>query len=150
MKSKILSIEDANRMLPLLEKIVSDLMGAWSDIIQRRTELELIDKGQSKLTVDAANERKQDLKIELNALIDRINGYIREVEELGCFIEEFKRGVVNFPSLYMGRKVFLCWKPTDESVQYWHELDESFNERSAIRKVSDFLVTTPNVPQLPQ
>ena len=71
-------------------------------------------------------------------LIDRINGYIREIEDLGCFVQEFKRGVINFPTLYVGRKVFLCWRPGDEEVRYWHELDESFTERTPIRDFRDF------------
>ena len=50
-------------------------------------------------------------------------------------------GVVNFPSLYHGRKVFLCWRPGDDGVKFWHELDESYNERSLIRDTEDFLVS---------
>ena len=68
----------------------------------------------------------------------KINSFIREVEELGCFVEEFKRGVVNFPSLYIGRKVFLCWNPGDPHVMYWHELDESYNERSLDQCLVEF------------
>ena len=80
----------------------------------------------------------QCLRRQLNLLIDRINGYIREIEDLGCFVQEFKRGVINFPTLYVGRKVFLCWRPGDEEVRYWHELDESFTERTPIRDFRDF------------
>ncbi|MGE3163778.1 MAG: DUF2203 domain-containing protein [Planctomycetota bacterium] len=149
MKSKILSLEEANRMLPLLERIVRDLMKTWNGIIQKRTELELLEKSPESLRDPQRDEQVQELKGDLNRLIDRINGYIREVEELGCFVEEFKRGIINFPSLYVGRKVFLCWKPGDEGVQHWHELDESYNERSKIRDPKDFLATRPNVPHAP-
>lgn len=149
MKSRILSLEEANRMLPLLDKIVRDLMGTWSQIIQKRTELELLEKSPESLRDAQRDEQIQELKAELNRHIDKINGYIREVEDLGCFVEEFKRGIVNFPSLYVGRKVFLCWKPGDECVKHWHELDESYNERSKIRDPKDFLATRPNVPQSP-
>ncbi|MFQ5655842.1 MAG: DUF2203 domain-containing protein, partial [Planctomycetota bacterium] len=133
-------------LLPLLEKIVSDVMENWDRIIQRRTELECLEKNPDRSSEGSRHEEVQEIKLELNRLIDRINGYIREVEELGCFVEEFKRGVINFPSLYVGRKVFLCWKPGDEDVRYWHELDESYNERSAIRDVRDFLVSKPGLP----
>ncbi len=143
MKSKILSLEEANRMLPLLDKIVNDIMKTWEEIIRKRTELECIEKNPNQGTDD---NRIQELKSDLNRLIDRINGFIREVEELGCFVEEFKRGIINFPSLYVGRKVFLCWKPGDSEVRYWHELDESYNERSMIQDPRDFLVTRPEMP----
>lgn len=130
-------------MLPLLERIVGDIRTTWDHIIQKRTQLELSEK-DSRFDRDPEREnRVEELKRQLNGLIDRINGYIREVEELGCFVEEFKRGVINFPSLYLGRKVFLCWSPGDPTVRFWHELDESYNERSPIRDTRDFLVHRP-------
>ena len=112
-------------------------------------QLECLEK-EVRSVSDPANsqkvgERSQNLKLELNYLIDKINNYIREVEELGCFVEEFKRGIVNFPSLYNGRKVFLCWKPGEEKVGYWHELDETYNDRMQIRDAREFLCQKPQV-----
>ena len=144
LRSRILSLEEANQMLPLLDKIVRDIMATWDEIIRKRTELECLEKNPDGVSV---LDEAQGLKSDLNRLIDRINSYIREVEQLGCFVEEFKRGIVNFPSLYVGRKVFLCWKPGEPEVHHWHELDESYNERSMIRDARDFLVTRPTISE---
>ena len=147
MEAKVISIEEANRMLPLLKGIVGDIMLKWKAIIEKRAELECIEKtgrdSEPGLDSLARENSLRDLKHQLNSLIDRINSYIREVEDLGCFVEEFKRGVVNFPSLYNGRKIFLCWQPGDLNVGYWHELDETFNDRAAIRDFSEFLCHNP-------
>ncbi|HZN56577.1 MAG TPA: DUF2203 domain-containing protein [Planctomycetota bacterium] len=149
MESKLISIEEANRMLPLLRQIVADIMVNWERIIYKRTELECLEKGvDSAGSTQNPKEREEtllSLKQELNYLIDRINCYIREVEELGCFVEEFKRGIINFPSLHNGRKVFLCWKPDEAAVAHWHELDESFNDRARIRDLTEFLYQKPRV-----
>ena len=142
MRSRILSLEEANKMLPLLEKIVRDIMKTWEEIIHKRTELECLEKNPDQNAQDV-QEEAQELKSDLNRLIDRINSYIREVEQLGCFVEEFKRGIINFPSLYHGRKVFLCWGLEDENVGYWHELDESYNDRIRIQDTSQFLSESP-------
>jgi hypothetical protein len=151
MESKVISIQDANRMLPLLRQIVTDIMVNWEQIIQKRTELECLEK-ESRPAVAASSgrgteidraEAAQDLKSGLNHLIDKINCYIREVEELGCFVEEFKRGIINFPSLFHGRKVFLCWKPDEGEVMHWHELDETFKDRVRIRDEAEFLCQKP-------
>ena len=148
MESKLITIDDANRMLPLLRQIVKDIVTNWEQIIAKRTHLEALEKGPagSEPTELDAREREaqvQILKGELNYLIDRINNYIREIEDLGCFVEEFKRGIINFPSMYSGRKVFLCWKPDEEAVCYWHELDESFNDRTRITNEREFLYNKP-------
>ena len=149
MESKIISIDEANRMLPLLGKIVADIMAHWEKIIAKRTRLERIEKGDALPDKDVPEKGReaavQSLKVELNYLIDKINSYIREVEALGCFVEEFKRGIVNFPSLYNGRKVFLCWRPGEPEVKHWHELDETFSDRIPIRDVREFLYQKPQV-----
>lgn len=149
MESRLVSIEEANRMLPLLRQIVRDITTNWELIIYKRTELECLEKGVDSsgpvLTPQQKEANLLNLKQELNTLIDRINNYIREVEELGCFVEEFKRGIINFPSLHNGRKVFLCWKPDEVGVIHWHELDESFNDRERIRDSNEFLCQKPRV-----
>jgi len=156
MKSKLVSIDEANRMLPLLHSIVDDIRFCWEQIISKRTELECLEKTEESSAAgqndEGAAEGDQDqeildVKAELNRLIERINNYIREVEDLGCFVEEFKRGIVNFPSLYHGRKVFLCWGLDEDQVGYWHELDESFNDRVRIHDATQFLSTDPKVKE---
>ena len=117
MDTKILSLEETNRMLPLLRQIVRDIMEHWNLIIAKRAELESIEKG-TPVTAAGPEVKLQEVKQELNYLIDKINQYIKEVEGLGCFVEEFKRGIINFPSLYHGRKIFLCWHPGEEHVAF--------------------------------
>jgi len=145
MESKIIPIQDANRMLPLLRQIVLDIMSHWEQIIAKRTDLECLEKEiqSAPANLRGRESRISDLKADLNYLIDKINTYIREVEDLGCFVEEFRRGIINFPSLFHGRKVFLCWKPDEAEVVHWHELDETFKDRVKIRDVGEFLCQKP-------
>ncbi len=139
MEAKILSLEEANRMLPLLRRIVRDIMEHWSLIVSKRAELETLERSGAS----ADQSRVAEVKEDLNQLIDRINSYIKEVEQLGCFVEEFRRGIINFPTLYHGRKVFLCWRSGEEQISYWHELDETFHDRVKIEDPSEFLCENP-------
>ncbi len=143
MSNKLFSLQEANRLLPLLRRIMKDITACWERIIYKRTELECLEKDP---TIHGSIEKViQAIKGELNYLLDKINHYIKEVEDLGCFVEEFKRGIVNVPTLYHGRKVFLCWKVDEESVEYWHKLDEGFNDRRRIRNTAAFLGARPPV-----
>ena len=148
METRILSLAESKRMLPLLNQIVRDIMEHWNMIITKRAELESLEKFQDA-NGNSQNEGKiHEVKQELNYLIDKINQYIKEVESLGCFVEEFKRGIVNFPSLYHGRKIFLCWHPEEDTVSFWHELDETFNDRVKIKNEKDFLLEKPSLTGL--
>jgi hypothetical protein len=120
-------------------------MQHWTLIINKRAELEALEKTTDKGENDKHSNAVHEVKQELNGMIDKINQYIKEVESLGCFVEEFKRGIINFPTLYHGRKVFLCWHPGEDRVCHWHELDETFSDRAKIKDKSDFLLEKPSM-----
>ena len=128
MNTSLIGLEAANKMLPFLKSIVKDIVKLWDSIIKQRKVFE---------ETKAKGEYTKDIKSSLNDLIDTINQYIKEVESLGCFIEEFKRGIVNIPSLCCGRKIFLTIQPMEEAeIGFWHELDETSADKQPIGKLN--------------
>jgi len=124
-KTIIHTKEEVDNMLPLIRQIAEDIQEMWKTIIKQRSELAEKEQDPVRYADDI-----DPLKTELNGSIDKINQYIKEVESLGAFVEEFKRGIINFPSLVYGRKVFICIQPTKEtSAEFFHELDETFADR---------------------
>lgn len=120
--------EDINAMLPLVKSITHDIMELWKVLMTKREGLTMAEKRENP-NQDEINEIKQDINVD----IERINGYIKEIEKLGGFVEEFKRGIINFPAIYNGRQAFLCVRPTeDEEVLYFHELDETYEDKAPI------------------
>ena len=117
-------IKSANKMMPLLKSITKNIIKLWHVIIEQRNKLDKAKKN---------NVNIEDVKTILNKSIDEVNEYIKEIEKLGCFVEEFKRGIVNIPSLYCGRKIFLAVIPTqEEKIKFWHELDETYSDKQTI------------------
>jgi hypothetical protein len=43
-----------------------------------------------------------------------------------------EKRLVDFPTTYQGRWVYLCWQSGEPSLQYWHETDEGFPGRHEI------------------
>jgi hypothetical protein len=41
-------------------------------------------------------------------------------------------GLVDFPALWDGRLVYLCWKLGEPEVLYWHEIDAGFAGRQPL------------------
>ncbi len=146
MKSKIFTHAEAERTFPLLRRITRDISSKWGQIITERSRLEEAEKA-----VQPDSELVTKIKEDLNYQIDKINFHIKEVEDLGCFVEEFMRGIINFPAYYLGdnngsRKVFLCWQQDESKVEYWHELNEGFSNRRRIKVYSSFLPYIPPAP----
>ena len=64
--------------------------------------------------------------------------FVEELRQLGVEPKSGVEGLIDFPSMYEGRLVYLCWKLGEESVGYWHELDAGFAGR---RPLANELVT---------
>lgn len=57
---------------------------------------------------------------------------IQEVEEFGCVLKDLDVGLIDFPTTFRGREVYLCWKLGEAAIAFWHGTDEGFASRKAI------------------
>jgi hypothetical protein len=58
-------------------------------------------------------------------------------EEIGCVVKDLDIGLIDFPALYRGKEVYMCWKLGEQDIGFWHPIDEGFAGRRAIDR--DFL-----------
>jgi len=129
MMEKTFTVEEANRTLPLVSKIVDDLVRghrSWEDKVR---EFELATVGSSPERPDAIAEL---LQTEAQRLAVEIEGYIAELAELGVVCKGLDTGLVDFPGVRDGKRVYYCWMLGEPKVQYWHELDAGFVGRQRI------------------
>jgi hypothetical protein len=63
---------------------------------------------------------------------------LERLEELGCTLKSVEEGLVDFPAVRKGVRVWLCWKYGEEKVDHWHGLEEGFANRKKIR-TNEFL-----------
>jgi hypothetical protein len=127
------TVEEANRTLPLVSKIVSDLVRAhqsWEDKVR---EFELATVGSSPERPDAIAEL---LQIEAQRLAVEIEGYISELADLGVICKGMDTGLVDFPGEREGRQVYYCWMLGEPSVQFWHEVDAGFVGRKKLETLT--------------
>jgi hypothetical protein len=110
--------EEANRTLPLVKKIVRDILDYSFEL---------------KTISDSLDEEIEDSR-EAQKLISSIRGFMKELEEIGCFYKDwnFSIGLVDFPSIIEGEEVYLCWKSDEESITYYHGITEGFRGRKLI------------------
>ena len=61
-----------------------------------------------------------------------LNEAIERVQETGCVLKDLEMGLIDFPALYHGQEVCLCWKLGEPAIEYWHGTDEGFAGRKPI------------------
>lgn len=127
---RLFTVDEANKTLPLVRKIVEDVVRQhrmWRDKI---LELDLV---ASSGRADEPHERAEQLEREAQALAREIDGYHRELEELGIQLKDRRLGLVDFPSEIGGRRVLLCWRLGEGEVQFWHDEDAGYAGRQPLQ-----------------
>ena len=118
--TKIFTIDDANKMLPLVRPIVEDILKAGN-----------IMKEMSRETMTGDHAAKLEVRI------TQLKTYLQELEDLGCSYKDwdFKSGIVDFPGEIDGESILYCWKSDEETISHYHFSSETFDDRKPIPRV---------------
>ncbi len=122
------SLEQANRTLPLVGRIVSDIVQVHKNATAQQAQMEK-SQGTSKA--------RQEAEKALEALRERLIGLAEELTGIGCDLKDAEIGLVDFLGRHQGRDVNLCWKLGESKISYWHELDTGFSGRQPISTLQE-------------
>jgi hypothetical protein len=124
------TIEEANRTLPLVRKIVQDIVDdyrRWKEALARYELAAAYQRPETGESEEVVTRRR-----EVDDLAERINGYIAELEQVGCVLKGFDEGLVDFRGRMEQREVWLCWRLGEPEVSHWHELEAGFQSRQPV------------------
>jgi len=128
---RLFTVDEANRLLPLLRPIVRDLLAeyvAWGEAVGR---FELAQATHPPVDgVESAEAEAARIAAEGHAA--RIDEYVAEIRRLGGSFKGLAEGLVDFLSLRDDQPVYLCWKYGEPSVAHWHHIDGGFAGRQPI------------------
>ncbi|HEU4763127.1 MAG TPA: DUF2203 domain-containing protein [Gemmatimonadales bacterium] len=127
---RIFSVAEAERTLPLVRRIVLDLQAEyplWREAVGRfeLASAQVPPGGGETAELRAAQD-------DVVARAHRINGYLTELEQIGCIFKGFEAGLVDFHALREDRLVFLCWRLGEARITHWHELDAGYAGRQPL------------------
>jgi hypothetical protein len=129
--------ERANRALVLVRRIVADIVRRYKDLLALRLERDELLRaaaGRTTRTPGAVprHERMEEVNQEIDRCAEELNSLNRELQATGCVLKDWQTGLVDFPALYRGRRVWLCWYQGEPTVAYWHEWNDGFGARMPI------------------
>ncbi len=116
--TKYFTHSEAEKTLPLVRKIVKDILDTTREI---------------RLLADDLNGKIEDNQ-KVKKMTEQVNNFIQELEDLGCYYKDwsFTIGLVDFPSVINGKDVLLCWRSDEDEIKYYHGIDEGFAGRKLI------------------
>ena len=118
-RPKVFTLQQAVKTLPLIKKIVVDILKTGQSIRELSVEME-----------------KPEEDPEINRLMDLLDELFEEMEALGCYYKDwnFTVGLVDFPSKINGKEVMLCWRSDEEDIHYFHDAEAGYAGRRPIPK----------------
>ncbi|MDQ6635578.1 MAG: DUF2203 domain-containing protein [Gemmatimonadota bacterium] len=126
---QLFTVDHANRTLPLVRRIVEDVVREhrrWQEAI---VELDLLVSG---VRTDLPDPRAAALEKEIQSIAKEIDGFQGELETLGIQLKDRRIGLIDFPSELDGRRVLLCWRLGESSVQFWHDESSGYAGRQPL------------------
>ena len=136
--AKRFTLVEAQSLIPEVESLLRqalDAKGGYQDaeqVIHRFSEHVMMMGG---VMVD--RERALESRAHRDEAASRLRDRIEAVLETGCLVKDLEIGLVDFPTLFRGVEVYLCWKLGESGITFWHGVDEGFRGRKPIDQ--DFL-----------
>jgi len=125
-EQKLFKLEEARKTLPLVSRIVSDIVEMTDGMKEAYLEI------RQAAEDGASRDRLEEIQDRLHALADERTGFIEELASLGVELKDPNIGLVDFPARLEDRVVYLCWRLGEESIDHWHELTGGFSAREPV------------------
>jgi hypothetical protein len=124
--------DEAEKLMRAIVPEVRQMIHIGQEHRQAEEQLEAVSARVAMLGGVMVNRDKLvALRSRRDALILRLKETVETLHGYGCQIKDHRSGLVDFPTLYRGEEVYLCWKFGEERIAFWHG-EEGFRGRREI------------------
>ena len=131
-EGEIFSPADVLKRVPLLRRVVGDVVLDQENRRKSRERLEELVVISRKFSSFEIHETIATLRRQVSEYDAALEEYEREIRHLGGILKDPRRGLVYFYSKRGSRRIYLVWDYRQPDLVSWHELDESFADRSPV------------------
>ncbi len=129
-RPRYFTVDEANRMLPDIERAVRRLRRLRDETVKQRRRLEkewtALEEDEVPLSTVAEEQQR------LDALQEEIKILVEELEGRGVILKDLTMGLVDFLAKAGRAEIFLCWRLGETSIGFWHGLEEGFAGRKPL------------------
>jgi hypothetical protein len=126
---RVLTWVAANRMLPLVRRIVADLIDCQRRLALMHPEKDRLDRHRNDLSWPERS-RRYHLDEEIASGERTLRATFAELDGLGLTLLDVETGRVGFPTMINKRPAYFTWLPGEEALTFWQYADDV--ERRAI------------------
>lgn len=135
MAPRVFTVEEANALLPHMREVLEDLRGLRSRIQKASDRLQVLDAiwgDDVRRPGNTDHDEFLEQRHEIRELIDRLEETVQdEILDRGVRFPAgaLEEGLLDFPTSYEGRWVYLCWRMDEPEILQWHEIHAGYRGR---------------------
>jgi hypothetical protein len=129
------TLAEARAALPMVGRGIREAVQAKARYSEAETAIQDLTQRilmMGGLNVDTAGAEAWKAQYDSNA--QALKNAVERIEELGVLIKDLDIGLVDFPTLFRGEEVYLCWRMDEADIDHWHGIHEGFAGRRPIDK----------------
>jgi hypothetical protein len=130
---KRFTLAEATSLIPQVEGLLRTAISANSEYAEaERVIQEFSDHIMMMGGITVDRHRAIEARNRRETAAAAVRTAIESVQEIGCVVKDLDIGLIDFPTLFRGQEVYLCWKLDEPAIEFWHGVDEGFRGRKAI------------------
>lgn len=131
--ARYFSLAEAEELLPQVEEALREAIALRAAY----TEAEAVLEGAQRRILMAGGMQPDHSRLlreraRRDASAAQLKTALEKIQGLGCEVKDLDTGLVDFPTLFRGQAVYLCWKLGEHGITWWHGLEEGFRGRKPI------------------
>ena len=132
---KLFTLREAQALVPKLEQLLRTAVKAKGDADEVDEQLQGL---AARITMAGGMEIDPagvaEMKVRKMGAFQALQQCVEEIQSTGCLIKDLEEGLLDFPALLGDREVYLCWKLGEETIEYWHNVEDGFAGRKRIER----------------
>jgi hypothetical protein len=131
--SRHFTLDEASALLPEVGRLIRDAVHSKGRYQEAETWLhDLAQRIMMRGGVNVDTALVESWKNQRESSGSSLKNALEKIEEIGVMVKDLDVGLVDFPTLYRGEEVYLCWRMDEGGIEFWHGVHEGFAGRKEI------------------
>ncbi|HEX4277278.1 MAG TPA: DUF2203 domain-containing protein [Bryobacteraceae bacterium] len=129
------TLAEARAALPVVAPIIREAVQARAHYMEAEKAIHALSQRilmMGGVNVDTSVAEAWKAQYDSNA--QSLKNAMERIEDLGILVKDLDTGLIDFPTLFRGEEVYLCWRMDESDIDHWHGVNEGFNGRRPIDK----------------
>lgn len=127
------TLEEAQALLPVLESLLKRVIDAKLTAETVDGELQELNRkiylmGGMQVDVPWVSRKRAERDKQVQIAKDTL----AEIDAIGVQVKDLDTGLLDFPCRVDGEVVLLCWKMGEQSIGFWHTMEDGFRGRQPL------------------